>query len=439
MGKASRSKRDPGSRDERNRDRLVGAYFARAGVTQPPNGERLWAEIETRLSRRFMDELAEAVGHREEMISAGEVPDDAVYELLYRDLDAALLTMPVMTPMARVWLRHFVSLDLPAGPQLDIGSGNGFLTCFYATLRPDEEVLGIDRSAAGVRCGTELAERLGLTNVTFRQQDLLDGEAVPAADAGRFAVVTSVASLRDLEPSRPGPADPFSWLTSGAAHLADASSVLVDIVDRRLGEGGAFVSLERLATFGDVAWWVGAMQCGGLVVDLDASAHVAWTMPPYGHQSMPAIVARKGHGAGAPIGARSGSAPSEGASERPQMLGVADLATWYDKQQIQGTEIRLELLIASGARFSVVDGHHIDVSDTRREGQTRIYLLENDERAIVYMTTNRGARELLGEAPDVDAMRPFFDDVVSKFTAMPEVVDHHRLERADDDIARFVD
>lgn len=54
-----------------------------------------------------------------------------------------------------------------AGDILDIGCGNGILTCFLARLHPDSFVTGLDLSQNAVAVAEELARRLQAVNVSF--------------------------------------------------------------------------------------------------------------------------------------------------------------------------------------------------------------------------------------------------------------------------------
>lgn len=50
---------------------------------------------------------------------------------------------------------------------LDIGCGDGYLTCFIAFLFPESTVIGLDKAPGSERIGQCIADQLGLTNVTF--------------------------------------------------------------------------------------------------------------------------------------------------------------------------------------------------------------------------------------------------------------------------------
>ena len=54
-----------------------------------------------------------------------------------------------------------------AGDILDMGCGNGILTCFLARIHPDASVTGLDLSQAAVSAAQELAGRLRTDNVRF--------------------------------------------------------------------------------------------------------------------------------------------------------------------------------------------------------------------------------------------------------------------------------
>lgn len=54
-----------------------------------------------------------------------------------------------------------------AGDILDMGCGNGILTCFLARIHPDASVTGLDLSQAAVSVARELAGRMQADNVRF--------------------------------------------------------------------------------------------------------------------------------------------------------------------------------------------------------------------------------------------------------------------------------
>lgn len=61
---------------------------------------------------------------------------------------------------------------------LDIGCGNGIITCFLASILPESTFLAIDRSANAISIAKEIRTKLGLENIVFMQGDYasLDGK-----------------------------------------------------------------------------------------------------------------------------------------------------------------------------------------------------------------------------------------------------------------------
>jgi SAM-dependent methyltransferase len=74
------------------------------------------------------------------------------------------------------YLTLFASVKEPpaAARVVDIGCDNGLATCFYASMFPEAEVIGIDRCAEGIACAVHLAQMLGLTNVRFIHGDAFE-------------------------------------------------------------------------------------------------------------------------------------------------------------------------------------------------------------------------------------------------------------------------
>lgn len=94
----------------------------------------------------------------------------------------------------------------PAKIVLDVGSGVGILTTFYAQQHPQTEFVGIDRSPASIGRAQEQAERLGLTNVRFHCADL---EAASRRRSYDLIVATHALVQAEQDPGVPS----RSWET----------------------------------------------------------------------------------------------------------------------------------------------------------------------------------------------------------------------------------
>ena len=372
MGKASAKKkqRSPQDRRQTSAERAVRSYFSRVGVAQPSNQGQLWAGIESRMGQSFTMELDQAMSERE-----SNMADPAVYELLYRDIEAFQATLPLLAPMAKEWLTRFAALELPEGDLLDLGSGPGFYACFYALQRPDSTVVGVEASPAGVALGCELAARLGVENVEFIHGD------IKGLHLGRqFAVVCSTAMLVEVDGEKSDVSSPFSSLRSGRELFDSQQSELAKLAAAHLNSDGSYVSLERLPHFEDYARWIGAQLRAGLVVDLSEISRLRWRGPVWGDESMPVMVGRP-----------AGSPPT-----------FEDVLDWQLARPPGESDdsLQVECSIAFATDVQFVRGQHFDVRDGDGDGKTRLYLFIVDGDAVLYMATSRGARMIQGRVPE---------------------------------------
>ena len=86
------------------------------------------------------------------------------------------------------YLAAFANLRLQVSTGLlDLGCGDGFLTCFYASMYPQAAVMGIDVDADAVAHASDLAGRLGLEHRRARALALAaEGAAGPrSSTSGR--------------------------------------------------------------------------------------------------------------------------------------------------------------------------------------------------------------------------------------------------------------
>lgn len=117
---------------------------------------------------------------------------------------------------------------------LDFGCGVGILTTFYARQFPDQEFVGLDRSAASLAVAQQKARELGLANVRF---DCVDAET--ARLSGRYDLIVATHALMQAEQDPGIPSE--SWRTFMRVHDAGRQASF----EQRTGLG---VRLDRLST-----------------------------------------------------------------------------------------------------------------------------------------------------------------------------------------------
>src|SRR5262245_2382683 len=62
--------------------------------------------------------------------------------------------------------------DLSFNTLVDVGCGNGMLTCLMAANYPDRKFIGVDRCDASIAYATRLAEQNHLDNISFHTTDI---------------------------------------------------------------------------------------------------------------------------------------------------------------------------------------------------------------------------------------------------------------------------
>lgn len=403
MGKASRSKGkkpvdvvlEPSPVDE---------FLQRAGIPSPKSGRQIWTEIERRCGESFAVQFDNAIqAHAGHGLKSTKTMDP--WRLAYRDLETARATAGITTPMLRSSMDVFASADLPEGPLLDLGSGNGFLTCFYAVTRPGAPVVGVELEPAGVECGRELASALGLQNVTFVEADLFTYD-----NPESFAVVTSVAVLTTVEKQQPL-AYPFSHIASIPTLLDSSQSDLALAAARSLGSDGVYLSTERLPDPTAYARWIGSLQAAGLSVDLEGIEYVSWSLSPGDQEQLPVIRASR---------------------QTPQVkVDFGRFLEWQADRCRPGDEFDTELQLTAAKAVTVLEGIHYDIIDQWGSGQTRHYLIEIDGEYAFYQTNNRGYRAILERGPKARSVKRRYDELNEMFALSGQVAAKRAITTAD--------
>ena len=168
------------------------------------------------------------------------------------------------------WLRE--NLPIPRR-LLDIGCNCGVLTCFYATLYPDAEIIGIDKCVPAVDRARELANKLGLTNVRFEVQDIQNSlNLIPDHD---YDLITTTIVMHEAIKF---PHD-RSWglnnidLDQGMEPLRQILTVIQGLLK---AGSGMLISVDRHPIASFTARWVRALNRANLRVDWDKSYMLPW-------------------------------------------------------------------------------------------------------------------------------------------------------------------
>jgi SAM-dependent methyltransferase len=180
----------------------VERYFTSIGIRRAKSQAVFEKQGRKRFGKTF-EQLLFIVAQRE---SGVEIDP---YEAKNSSLDLSLYVGEYhASGMWREFASWLVRENLPAPFEvLDIGCENGVLTCFYAILWPNANVVGVERSQAAVSAARELAKRLGLGNVSFEQAD---ARHFVDANPGRFQIIFATLVMHEFL-NGTATRKPFAW------------------------------------------------------------------------------------------------------------------------------------------------------------------------------------------------------------------------------------
>jgi SAM-dependent methyltransferase len=268
----------------------VESYFKSIGIGRPKS-DGVYA-------KQGLKRFGEAFERLQVVIAArANGADVDPYELKNSSLDLSLYVGGYhVSSVWREYASWLVNENVwPPSQVLDLGCENGVLSCFYAMLWPNAEIIGVDQSASAIAAARELANRLNLRNVCFEQRgarEFLD------ANAGRFQVIAATLVMHEFLAGKRA-REPFTWngdytcIEDVAISEADHHAVknLVS-VRNALAAGGILISLDRSPHLASKWWFAQCLEQAGMKVSLSRSYVVECTGPS-GVERFPLTVARR--------------------------------------------------------------------------------------------------------------------------------------------------
>ena len=366
-------------------------YLAQLGVLQFADVKNFWDFVNTEKHHELRHSLVRMVSAR----TRGEF-SAADGEVLVASPSTVKIVHGVFAAHVQSLLQNWRHLNLPSGPLLDLGCGAGVATCFYAMSRPNVDVVGVDESPIAIKTARQIAQELGVYNVSFVCSDL----ATTNLDK-TFSVVCSSSVWAEMERGQPRSTSYFSAINEISRALADSHSELAVCAARHLDKSGVYVSFERCHDVASLGRWVGAQKAAGLWVDLAVSSMVQVNGIMTGSEVMPYLIA----------------------GTEPTVLTEESLVGWRQRSASPSAELAVERRIHRGTNWTVVQGYEVTVADAHGEATAHIYLLHRAQESVVYFRTNRGAREILGESSrGADVLQRLFVQVLDELLANGHVV-----------------
>ena len=161
--------------------KYIRKYFDRLGIRKMDNVEEaLRQSVGEERMKTIMaewDRILPPSGSLENPVNgsaprkSGEFPAEHtdLYDLINDDMETSMVigsfTDADIWQKCCLWLmEHQNGISSPA---LEVGCGNGVITCFLASIKPEVQFVGIDRSQNSIKIANQIKEKLGISNVRF--------------------------------------------------------------------------------------------------------------------------------------------------------------------------------------------------------------------------------------------------------------------------------
>lgn len=277
---------------------LARAYIKRLGPRQTFRSEetdRMWSWLDQRHPKSVTNPFSDALDFGTPVEEKHAVKNAT----LDFSLDVSFAISGDLYEKQMAWFeREFAKAgSKPPARVLDLGCENGLLTCFYASVWPDAEIVGVDILEAALSCARQLSTRLGLSNARFVHGDLASDALEPMVGrefdfvlSSRAIVGEAVAPAELRLNSQP---TAFSDLDVTPPPDLEAVTGILRKTRDLLAPTGCVVALERLSDPGETVWFANACHDAELAVDWNRSFVLVANEASGSNQKFPILVSTR--------------------------------------------------------------------------------------------------------------------------------------------------
>jgi len=263
----------------------IESYLQTVGLKHHRNINQFWSYLDSRYPKNQVGDLERAY------LKLERGDEAAFYQEIFQNLKVSVDFSSLRHDLYRNYLEWFLSitknLEQPPAVIVDVGCGNGILTCFYAQSFPNAKVIGFDVSETGIECAKELSTQLGVTNIEFAVADSNDLKL--PIEKGSADLIVSVASLGPPPAKHDTDVSIYAMLKA-KPRLADMIQV-TNLAPYLTPEHGLLISFDKVSTIGSQVTWSNIIQKCGLGIDLSRSSWLSYQNIESDLISLPVLVA----------------------------------------------------------------------------------------------------------------------------------------------------
>lgn len=265
---------------------FVDKYFEELGIKRYKNILQFWSALDEEYGLTRARQLESAY------IKLEEGDEESFYSMIFEEFDVALAFSSLRIDLYKAflkWLSNFLEKENKKDATiLDIGCGNGTLTCLIAKSFPETKITGFDISKEGIACAEILKRKLGLENVSFAVTDVKNPSKELLEKNADLAI--SIASL-DPEPGSRFDTN-LSLKAKWSALTQREVPASVNSIKSMLREDGIFISFDKVVTVDEQMTWINALDQAGLHPDFEASSWLTYQDIQAESITLPVLVTR---------------------------------------------------------------------------------------------------------------------------------------------------
>ena len=251
----------------------ISGFFRALGLPEPMPAEKFWAKFSKKHGQ-------DAQAFREAIRNANLCNDSTGVDRARAHTES--MSLDLAGQYDSKCYRDFVEWLLSEVREepsnvLDLGCGNGVLTCLLAHLWPNARVIGVDRNEIGLAVASAIATRVGLKNVEFRQSSFgYLRESVPDVS---FDLIIAVKVFHEMLAVPDGLDTPgYSVTDLDFSELTSSNTQGLGELCSSLTQHGRLISVDRWNNPDRLIWFIRSAEASGMRVSLDTSSVLVTTV-----------------------------------------------------------------------------------------------------------------------------------------------------------------